>query len=270
MTKVSPPDLTPRSRPRRPSAGRALAESSWTEVTGTSLLVVPLGATEQHGPHLPLDTDTAVAAELASRLVGARPDTVLAPALPYGASGEHQGFPGTLSVGTEVVEELVVELVRSADDFAGTVLVSGHGGNSLPLQRARDRLANEGRRVLAWSPSTAVLAGAVPEMTGRLDGDHHAGLVETSIMLALRPRSVRLDAIIPGRVKAPLAELLPRLVREGVAGVSPDGVLGDPSGASAGLGRRWLSALAADLALRVDEWLGRPGPVPAGAEARGR
>ena len=248
---AGPPEMTPRWRS---PVNRHLGQSSWPEVSDGLLLVVPLGATEQHGPHLPVDTDTTVATELASRLVAVRPDAVLAPPLPYGASGEHQDFPGTLSLGTHALESVLVELVRSADRFAGTVLVSGHGGNAGPLRRALVRLAVEGRRVMSWSPSPTVLGQATPEMTARLSGDHHAGLVETSIMLALRPESVRVAQVAPGRVVAPLAELMPRLLRDGVGGVSADGVLGDPTGASAELGRRWLAALAADLARQVGEW----------------
>ncbi|HVA43342.1 MAG TPA: mycofactocin biosynthesis peptidyl-dipeptidase MftE [Acidimicrobiales bacterium] len=236
------------------TVNRHLGRSTWTEVADGLLLVVPLGATEQHGPHLPVDTDTTVATELATRLVAGRSDAVLAPPLPYGASGEHQDFPGTLSLGAPALESVLVELVRSADRFKGTVLVSGHGGNAAPLQRAFVRLAAEGRKVMSWSPSPTVLGGATPELTARLSGDHHAGLVETSIMLALSPESVRVTQVAPGRVVAPLAELMPRLLRDGVSGVSADGVLGDPTGASAELGHRWLAALAADLARRVGEW----------------
>ncbi len=242
---------------------RDLGRLSWPEVTDGLFLVVPLGATEQHGPHLPVDTDTVIATELATRLVAARSDAVLAPPLPYGASGEHQGFPGTLSLGAEALESVVVELVRSADHFAGTVLVSGHGGNAVPLRRALVRLTAEGRRVMAWSPPPAVLAEVSPDMTAQLSGDHHAGVVETSIMLAIRPESVGAPAPDAGRVVAPLADLMPRLLRHGVGGVSADGVLGDPSGAGAELGRRWLAALADDLAGRVGQWAdsaARPSP----------
>ncbi|HET7720624.1 MAG TPA: creatininase family protein, partial [Acidimicrobiales bacterium] len=100
-----------------------LGERSWAdvaEVAATSMLVVPLGATEQHGPHLPLDTDTTLATVLAHRLAARRSsaghhDVLVAPALPYGSSGEHAGFAGTLSIGAAATELVVVELVRSAD-----------------------------------------------------------------------------------------------------------------------------------------------------------
>src|SRR5687767_8440986 len=109
------------------SAG--LAELTAPAVAG-DLLVVPLGATEQHGPHLPLGTDTIIASALASDL-----DAVVAPALPYGSSGEHAGFPGTLSIGRAALEHVLLELGRSAP-FARVLFVSAHGGNAEPLAAA--------------------------------------------------------------------------------------------------------------------------------------
>src|SRR5262245_37204165 len=131
------------------------------------LLVVGLGAHEQHGPHLPLDTDTVIASALCRGLAAARP-VRLAPVLPYGASDEHAGFPGTLSIGRVAFQRVVVALTRS---WAGRVLfVCAHGGNVEALHEA---LAGNAR---AWVP--------------RWGGDAHAGRVETSLMLALAPERV--------------------------------------------------------------------------------
>ncbi|MEU0463315.1 mycofactocin biosynthesis peptidyl-dipeptidase MftE [Amycolatopsis sp. NPDC006131] len=210
-----------------------LADLAWPELGERRLLAVPLGATEQHGPHLPYTVDTEIAVELCRRLAEARPEVVVAPPLPYGSSGEHAGFPGTLSIGQEVTELLVVELVRSADAFAGVLLVCAHGGNAAPLRRAVAKLRNEGRNVRAWCPD------------GPAD-DTHAGRLETSVMLALRPEAVRVDRFEAGATR-PLPELIGRLRDEGVRGVSPNGVLGDPAGATAEAGRatlrRWADAL---------------------------
>ena len=145
--------------------GRRLDQLAWPDLAGSAadcLLAMPLGSTEQHGPHLPFTTDTDVAAALADRLAAARADVVVAPPLPYGSSGEHAGFPGTLSMGAAALEQVVIELVRSADAFAGVVLVSAHGGNAQPVAAATATLLQEGRRVLAWSPRVA-------------GGDAHAG-----------------------------------------------------------------------------------------------
>jgi creatinine amidohydrolase len=221
----------------------ALAEQAWPavgRVAAGRILAVPLGSTEQHGPHLPLGTDTAIAVALAERLAERRTDVTVAPALPYGSSGEHAGFPGTLSIGAAALEHVVVELVRSADAFAGVVLVSAHGGNAEPVAAAVATLRHEGRLVLAWSP-------AVP------GGDAHAGHTETSLMLALWPGAVALDRAEPGDT-SPVGELMPALQRAGVAAVSPNGVLGDPTGATADEGASLLDTLATQLAGRVGEW----------------
>lgn len=202
-----------------------MKDTTWTELS-PRLLAVPLGATEQHGPHLPFTVDTEIAVALCARLARQRDDVVVAPALPYGSSGEHAGFPGTLSIGQEATEHVLVELVRSADAFDGVVLVCAHGGNVEPLRRAVAKLRYEGRKVRAWSPD------------GRSD-DSHAGRTETSVMLALRPSAVRLGRLEPGNT-TPLPDLMGALREGGVRAVSPNGVLGDPAGATAEEGRETL------------------------------
>src|SRR5215468_10610988 len=104
----------------------------WPEVDGEprKLLVVPVGSLEQHGPHLPLDTDTRIAVAAAERACAGRPAIGLAPAIAIGASGEHAAFPGTLSIGTEALALLLVELGRHASlHWPAMLLVNGHGGN---------------------------------------------------------------------------------------------------------------------------------------------
>jgi len=218
-----------------------LGDLAWPELGERRLLAVPLGAVEQHGPHLPYTVDTEIAVELCRRVARARPDVVAAPPLPFGSSGEHAGFPGTLSIGQEATELVVLELVRSADLFAGVLLVSAHGGNAAPVHRAVRRLQYEGRNVRVWSPDGP-------------PGDTHAGRLETSVMLALRPESVRTREIRAGNTE-PLPALIDRLRTDGVRGVSPSGVLGDPRGATAEEGhaalRRWTEALLETVATLV-------------------
>jgi creatinine amidohydrolase len=209
---------------------------AWTDV-GSPILVVPVGSCEQHGPHLPLHTDTVVASALARSLAERRGDCVVAPALTITASGEHQGFAGTLSIGNAAMSDLVIELVRSADWSQGVVFVNGHGGNATAMAGAGDTLTRESRRMLVWWPS-------VP------GGDPHAGHVETSLMLALAPDEVRLDRAVAGPVPA-IAEL----VRAGVQPLSPSGVLGDPTRASVEEGRRMFDELAAQLLAAVARWV---------------
>jgi len=199
------------------------------------LLVVPLGSTEQHGPHLPLSTDTDVATALASRFAQRRPGTLVAPALPYGASGEHSGFPGTLSIGQQALELVLVELVRSTE--LRVLLLNGHGGNLEPVRRAVALLQHEGRDVRAWGP--------------RFGGDAHAGRTETSVLLALgRP----VGDERPVGATEPVAELMTALRAGGVRAVSDNGVLGDARGASAEEGEMLLAGAVEDLEAFVSGW----------------
>lgn len=208
-----------------------IADATWTEVPDRPTVLVPVGSIEQHGPHLPLDTDTAIAESVArgaADVVGG--DVLVAPALSYGSSGEHQAFAGTCSIGTDVLQQVVVELVRSLRTWAGrVVLVNAHGGNLMALTAAVVQMRDEGHDV-AWVPCATE------------DVDLHAGLTETSLMLHLRPDSVRLERAEPGDTR-PLGEILPLLMEGGVAAVSANGVLGDPTGASASHGAEVLATM---------------------------
>jgi mycofactocin system creatininase family protein len=241
-----------------------LGGQTWQEVSRDHpVLLVPLGSCEQHGPHLPLDTDTRIAVAIATGAasqpgpvaspVSANPghgpanaDTsargvprplLVAPPLAYGASGEHTAFPGTLSIGLAALEQVLVELVRSADHFRAVVLVNGHGGNAGAVERAVQRSRQEGRVVVAW----------FPEVKG---GDAHAGRTETSLMLAIAPDAVCMERAESG-CSEPLSSILPTILAGGVVAVATNGVLGDPAGASADEGRVILARLVDDLARTV-------------------
>ena len=155
------------------------------------VLLVPVGSTEQHGPHLPLSTDTLLAEEIAGRAVHHTDGLMVGPTIPVSASGEHVGFPGTLSLGTTATTTMIVELVRSADWAAGVVLVNGHGGNHEAIGAALATLTDEGRAVLAWWPSW-------PRRRDGGPADLHAGRIETSMMLAIDPGLVRLELATAG------------------------------------------------------------------------
>jgi creatinine amidohydrolase len=219
----------------------SLAGAVWPELAGAPLIVVPLGSVEQHGAHLPLSTDTAVAGAVAEAATGRLDGALLAPPLTYGASGEHEWFPGTISIGTEALTGLLVEYGRSACRWAGRVLVvNGHGGNLDALRAAGTLLRSEGRDV-AWFPC------AVP------GGDAHAGRTETSLMLHVEPERVRAARATPGET-TPIATLMPRLRTDGVRAVSPSGVLGDPTGATAEEGAAMLNGLVDRLVAAAAGW----------------
>jgi creatinine amidohydrolase len=227
-----------------------LADLPWPEVAelaaAGAVLAVPLGSTEQHGPHLPLSTDTDLAVALCEHLASVRPDVLVAPPVAYGSSGEHAGFAGTLSIGQHVTELLVLELGRSATrTFRHVLFVSAHGGNAEPVARAVARLRARSRDVTMFQPAW--------------DGDPHAGHQETALQLALHPELVRIDRAVRGNTE-PLPALMPRLRTGGVRAVSPSGVLGDPTAATEADGGRLLAELGDALVRHVAAW--RP-TVPA-------
>ncbi len=200
------------------------------------LLLVPVGALEQHGPHLPLGTDTAVATAVAGRA-----GLPVTPPIAFGASGEHEGFPGTVSIGTEALAAVLVETGRSACRWARRLcFVNGHGGNLPALVAATTLLRAESRDV-AW------------HSCGVPGADAHAGRHETSLMLALAPDDVRPDVAAAGNT-APIAELMPAIRAGSVASVSPNGVLGDPAGASAGEGAETTAVMLAALLDALADW----------------
>lgn len=220
----------------------AVGELTGVVAARTEVLLVPLGSVEQHGPHLPLSTDSYIATEVCRRTVEVfvtqGVSAVMAPCLEYGASGEHEGFDGTISIGAEALRVVLVELGRSARRWARRlVLVSGHGGNVGAMVEAVRLLVAEGSDI-AWTTC------AEP------DFDAHAGHAETSLMLAIAPATVRMASAVVGNT-APVEELWPALRAGGVAAVSPNGVLGDPAAASAEEGHRMLAALTDRVACQI-------------------
>ena len=168
----------------------------------------------------------------------------MSPPIAFGASGEHAGFPGTLSIGTHALAEVLVELGRdSARDWDVLLLVNGHGGNYEAVSSAVERLRVEGRRCDVFH------AGVAP-------GDAHAGRTETALLLHLDPDAVRADLAEAGETR-PVGELIDRLRRNGVRSVSPNGVLGDPRGATAAEGRVLLEDLVRRCAAALDALLDR-------------
>lgn len=211
------------------------------------LAILPVGATEQHGPHLPVETDTLLASATARALEADRAvagaEVILLPPLAFGASGEHQSFAPTVSLGTDALATVLLESGRSIGTWADRILVvNGHGGNVEALRRAMSRLRYEGRDA-AWHACR----------TAEHPTDTHAGHAETSLMLHLHPQQVRMDLATIGCTRA-LPEILPELRAGGVAAVSPSGVLGDPTTATAAEGRRIWELLLADARARLGRW----------------
>jgi len=220
---------------------QVLADRSWSELAahGPPIVLVPLGSTEQHGPHLPVSTDALIAVALAEAMAASRSDLLVAPCLSFGASGEHQGFPGVLSLGTEVLARVLIELARSARSWSkGLCFVLAHGGNVSAVAQAVTVIEAEGDLVCVVTASSP-------------NADAHAGRAETSVLLAVAPSKVRQTEMVVGETRA-LGEIIEELTAGGVRSVSSTGVLGDPTGSTADEGHERLSAMVA-AGLRVLE-----------------
>lgn len=206
---------------------------TWPEVSRNACVVIPVGSFEQHGPHLPLDTDTQVASHLCMLATTGMESVVVTPPLSITASGEHAGFPGTISIGTEAFATVIVELVRSCDWATGVILVHGHGGNFEAVQQATTILNSEQRNIASWWPH-------IP------DADAHAGHTETSIMLAINSNLVRIDKLEVGNMQ-PMSKIQRDLQTRGVHAVSTNGILGDARSATIQHGIELLAELSDNL-----------------------
>jgi len=214
-----------------------------------AMVVLPTGSIEQHGPHLPVCTDTAVVtyvAREAGRRAAERVPLVVAPTMHYGVSHHHLPFAGTMSLTGQQYIEAVKELVRSLyrHGVRRVVLLNGHGGNQNPNGVIAQALVNEEGLELAlghasyWTIAAKALVDAgANEIAPTFPG--HAGGFETSLMLALRPDLVQLD-----QRRRPLEALerAPHAVEPGAFARS-GGTSDDASGASVEAGQRLLAAI---------------------------
>jgi creatinine amidohydrolase len=237
----------------------------WTDVrdsiaAGRTLAFLPFGALEEHGPHLPLGTDTMVAVHTA-RLLAERYDALLLPALSYGDTWATSGYPGTIGLSPATVTAIAVDIGRAVASFGirQFVIVNGDFGNRIPLGAAVRTLAEEGIAALVLDyPGMDDAITRVRDSVPAAPGMNHAEEIETSMVLASDPLTVRTDRYVAEYPEFP-ADFGIRPLR--LHEISASGVFGDPSTATAAKGESLYAAVLAESILVVDRFI-------AGTEAR--
>jgi creatinine amidohydrolase len=237
---------------------RTFAYLNWKQVDGLprsrTLLVLPTAAIEQHGPHLPLATDTLISHLLlghALRKLPAELPVYALPTLAYGKSNEHIGFPGTLALSASTFMAIVRDIGRSlaAAGFERLVLYNTHGGNrSLVDVMARDLRAEFGLRTFTLEGAGGARFEGLSEQE-RTYG-FHAGEAETALLLASVPELVDGSAYSANYVANPAdasplrPENAPATFAWLTRDIAPSGVMGDPRPSTAENGARWIEAAA--------------------------
>ena len=244
---------------------------------GNALAVLPVGALEQHGPHLPVITDSLIASELslrAARLVAGEQPVLVLPAVWSGMSEHHLPFGGTITLDYAGLAGVLRGVVRSlrAIGFSRLLVVNGHGGNDAPLAVACRELAHEFAIPVVAAMPWSLIGETLAAVLEAQKGVQHACEAETSVMLALAPDLVRPEMFERAATQAPGAVAnRPALSRFwSFAERAPgSGVRGDPRVATAAKGAALVAAMAEALAAAMrDEVLWRT-PDPVFAPGRG-
>ena len=251
-------------------------EMTWPEINaaaaGDRVAVIPVATIEDHGLHLPVDTDVLLCSEVCERAVALAADrAVLVPPINHGYSPHHMDFPGPITIGAETFIKYGVDVCRSLAQhgFKRMLIVNGHGSNS-PFVDIIARLTVVETGALAaavnyWNaPGVHEVAEALRD-SDKIGGMNHACEFETSIYLALRPDLVDMSKAKRELSHAPTknywTDLVggdgPLMMMEHWSAVSDSGVMGDPTKATAEKGRKLLAAAASGIVELIDEMRAR-------------
>ena len=241
---------------------RWLERMTWPEVKaaiegGYTTAVVACGAIEQHGPHLPLFVDAEHGSRLAEEVAQRLGKALVAPTIRVGCSEHHMSFAGTITLQTETFEAVCRDYCTSLarHGFRRICFIPSHGGNFGPLSNMLGRLGEAVGpevKVLAFTNINTFIeiwtriAEAEVGLGNRVGG--HADIAESSVMLALHPQLVRQGEAVAGYGGPLTPELMQRLFAEGIASITPNGILGDARGMSERIGQRCIAELADMLA----------------------
>ncbi|RJP68685.1 MAG: creatininase family protein [Candidatus Abyssobacteria bacterium SURF_17] len=227
---------------------------------GYRTVLLAVGSTEQHGPHLPLGTDSFIGDTLVEQVARQLGKTLVAPTIRVGCSEHHMAFAGTMTLREEVLEEVLADCCRSLarHGFRAVVLIPVHGGNVEAVEKTAQRLARESlsARVPAQLDNSAYITAMV-EVGGKYDvtpgeAGTHAGHCETSVVLAYHPELVDMSKAARGKVDLGF-DSEERLHEEGMHSLSPIGILGDATRSSAEAGKDYMECMVSRIADQIRE-----------------
>ena len=241
-----------------------MGELTWLEarerLKEVDMVLLPVGSIEQHGSHLPLDTDAFDAEYLAQQVAAAcsEPKPLVLPLISYGVSYHHDDFTGTMSITNETLSRLVYEIGMSAarNGFNKIVIINGHGGN-VPSLKFAAQMINRDAHIFVCVDTGETSDPDVLDLA-ETPNDVHAGEIETSVSLAIRPYLVKLD-----RAKKYVPKFSSRYLNFSskrsvewyarTAKISRNGVLGDPSKASKEKGEKMWAIMVKNLVELVED-----------------
>jgi creatinine amidohydrolase len=228
-----------------------LQEMTWPSVktaigSGFDTVVFAVGSTEQHGPHLPLSTDTLIGDWLAGAIAARLGNALVAPTVQVGCSEHHIAFAGTISLESQTLHDLLANYAKSLlkHGFRRVVIIPSHGGNFDVVTRVTIELQQQlpGKIVTFADLRQLVIASHQASAEFGISADAsgaHAGEFETSIMLFLHPGLVDMKRAEQG-FTGDITPLIPDLLQNGLAKVTVNGILGDGRPSDAKRGARYL------------------------------
>lgn len=245
-----------------------MEEMNWLDIgeaiqKGFTTVVIGVGSTEQHGPHLPTHTDAIIADTLTYRIALKLGNALQAQTIRVGCSDHHLSFPGTISLKRETLKAIIYDYVRSLSKhgFQTIIFIPTHGGNFESTQEAIEELQSKYPELKligcmdVWRFVTIEWQIATEFGISNEEAGAHAGEVETSQILAISKNQVREERFKPGYI-GPLGEETSKLVFEkGISALSEIGVIGNPTHADIKRGKIYLEKLVDYLVEDIKELL---------------
>jgi len=240
-----------------------MEEMSWVEIEesmeeGKNTVLVMLGSIEQHGPHLPTGTDTYISEALGEKIAENLGDALLAPTIRPGVSAHHMDFPGTISISSRLLMDLISEYCESLDQhgFEFIVLIPFHGGNFDPVRTAAPEIARDldNAKIITIADLEKQL-GLMNEGMKEAGIDYeepviHSGASETSVMLSIKNRLVKDNIMEKGKEGSIPVSLL---FSKGLRYFTENGVLGDPRKGNSEAGKIILRELSEYISKQIKD-----------------